>query len=181
MGAAVATDHGSRIKDQGRMVEEKQDGLDWCLGEQGQPGYRCLGPSTVIVLFYAVGCIVFGFLVSLVVMQMDRSKAKKRKRSMDQNGANLESKVDEKTRTLEEAAEAFERSENEGKFTGKKDEMRTRRMSNVSRDSRRGSMFMAGSRRDSVASIKSAKSVPGSPLVSRNTPPSPLVEGNKEP
>lgn len=89
--------------------------------------------------------------------------------------------VDEKTRTLEEAAEAFERSENEGKFTGKKDEMRTRRMSNVSRDSRRGSMFMAGSRRDSVASIKSAKSVPGSPLVSRNTPPSPLVEGDKEP
>ncbi len=52
--------------------------------------------------------------------------------------------------------------------------MRTRRMSNVSRDSRRGSMFMAGSRRDSVASIKSAKSVPGSP-------PSPLVEGDKEP
>merc|ERR1712141_357722 len=85
-------DQGSRIKDQGRMVEEKQDGLDWCLGEQGQPGYRCLGPSTVIVLFYAVGCIVFGFLVSLVVMQMDKSKAKKRKRSMDQNGANLESK-----------------------------------------------------------------------------------------
>ena len=47
----------------------------------------------MIVLFYAVGCIVFGFLVSLVVMQMDKSKAKKRKRSMDQNGANIESKV----------------------------------------------------------------------------------------
>merc|ERR1712037_462514 len=91
--AAVSTDQeriknqGSRIKDQGRMVEEKQDGLDWCLGEPGQPGYRCLGPSTVIVLFYAVGCIVFGFLVSLVVMQMDKSKAKKKKRSMDQGGA----------------------------------------------------------------------------------------------
>merc|ERR1719412_867324 len=88
------------------MAEQKQDGLDWCLGEPDQPG--CLGPSTVIVLFYAVGCIVFGFLVSLVVMQMDRSKAKKRKQSMDQNGANLESKVDEKPRTLEEAAPAAE-------------------------------------------------------------------------
>merc|ERR1719242_1457660 len=145
-------------------MESKQEGLDWCLGEKDQPGYRCLGPSTVIVLFYAVGCIVFGFLVSLVVMQMDRSKAKKRKQSMDQNGANLESKVDEKTRTLEEAAEAFERSDQEGKFTGKKDEMRTRKMSNVSK----------GSRRDSTASI------PASPLVSRNIPPSPLVEGAKE-
>merc|ERR1712051_481739 len=157
----VATDQGSRIKDQGRMVEEKQDGLDWCLGEPEQPGYRCLGPSTVIVLFYAVGCIVFGFLVGLIVMQMDKSKAKKRKQSMDQHGANLESKLDEKTRTLEEAAEAFERSEQEGKFTGKKDEMRTRKMSNVSK----------GSRRDSTASV------PASPLVSRNIP---LVEGAKE-
>jgi len=153
------------------MGEElhKQDGLDWCLGEPDQPGYRCLGPSTVIVLFYAVGCIVFGFLVGLIVMQMDKSKAKKRKRSMDQHdGANLESKVDEKTRTLEEAAEAFERSEQEGKFTGKKDEMRTRKMSNVSR----------GSRRDSAASI--TKSVPASPLLTRNIPPSPLVEGDKQ-
>ena len=52
--------------------------------------YRCLGPSTVIVLFYAVGCIVFGFLVGLIVMQMDKSKSRKRKQSMD---ANLESKV----------------------------------------------------------------------------------------
>ena len=73
-------------------------------------------------------------------------------------------KVDEKTRTLEEAAEAFERSEHDGKFTGKKDEMRTRKMSNVSK----------GSRRDSTASV------PASPLVSRNLPPSPLVEGAKE-
>ena len=72
--------------------------------------------------------------------------------------------VDEKTRTLEEAAEAFERSEHDGKFTGKKDEMRTRKMSNVSK----------GSRRDSTASV------PASPLVSRNSPPSPLVEGAKE-
>ena len=72
--------------------------------------------------------------------------------------------VDEKTRTLEEAAEAFERSEHDGKFTGKKDEMRTRKMSNVSK----------GSRRDSTASV------PASPLVSRNLPPSPLVEGAKE-
>ena len=72
--------------------------------------------------------------------------------------------VDEKTRTLEEAAEAFERSEHDGKFTGKKDEMRTRKMSNVSK----------GSRRDSTASV------PASPLVSRNIPPSPLVEGAKE-
>ena len=56
--------------------------------------FRCLGPSTVIVLFYAVGCIVFGFLVGLVVMQMDaRRKTKKRKRSTDQHGENLESKV----------------------------------------------------------------------------------------
>ena len=47
----------------------------------------------MIVLFYAVGCIVFGFLVGLIVMQMDKSKAKKRKQSMDQHGANLESKV----------------------------------------------------------------------------------------
>ena len=69
--------------------------------------------------------------------------------------------VDEKTRTLEEAAEAFERSEHDGKFTGKKDEMRTRKMSNVSK----------GSRRDSTASV------PASPLVSRNIP---LVEGAKE-
>merc|ERR1712083_126586 len=141
----------------------KDDDLDWCLGERGEPGFRCLGPSTVIVLFYAVGCIVFGFLVGLIVMQMDKSKAKKRKQSMDRHGANLESKLDEKTRTLEEAAEAFERSEQEGKFTGKKDEMRTRKMSNVSK----------GSRRDSTASI------PASPLVSRNIPPSPLVEGFK--
>ena len=73
-----------------------------------------------------------------------------------------------KTRTLEEAAEAFERSEQEGKFTGKKDEMRTRKMSNVSR----------GSRRDSTASI--TKSVPASPLLTRNIPPSPLVEGDKQ-
>merc|ERR1711910_150057 len=102
---------------------------------------------------YAVGCIVFGFLVGLVVMQMD--KKKNRKRSTDQHGENLESKVDEKTRTLEEAAEAFERSEHDGKFTGKKDEMRT-----VSK----------GSRRDSTASV------PASPLVSRNIPASPLVE-----
>merc|ERR1712203_530387 len=145
-------------------MESKQEGLDWCLGEPDQPGYRCLGPSTVIVLFYAVGCIVFGFLVGLIVMQMDKSKAKKRKQSMDQHGANLESKLDEKTRTLAEAAEAFERSEQEGKFTGKKDEMRTRKMSNVSK----------GSRRDSTASI------PASPLVSRNIPPSPLVEGDKK-
>ena len=56
------------------------------------------------------------------------------------------------------------RSEQEGKFTGKKDEMRTRKMSNVSK----------GSRRDSTASI------PASPLVSRNIPPSPLVEGDKQ-
>merc|ERR1712154_445131 len=129
-------------------MESKQEGLNWCLGEKDQPGYRCLGPSTVIVLFYAVGCIVFGFLVGLVVMQMD--KKKNRKRSTDQHGENLESKVDEKTRTLEEAAEAFERSEHDGKFTGKKDEMRTRKMSNVSK----------GSRRDSTASV------PASPLVS---------------
>merc|ERR1712130_355722 len=131
-------DQGSRIKDQGSMMGDephKQDGLDWCLGEPDEPGYRCLGPSTVIVLFYAVGCILFGFLVGLVVMQMDKSKAKKRERSMD---ANLESKVDEKTRTLEEAAEAFERSEQDGKFTGNKDEMRTRRLSNVSRGSKMG-------------------------------------------
>ena len=48
----------------------------------------------MIVLFYAVGCIVFGFLVGVIVMQMDKSKAKKRKQSMDQPaGANLESKV----------------------------------------------------------------------------------------
>ena len=72
--------------------------------------------------------------------------------------------MDEKTRTLEEAAEAFERSEHDGKFTGKKDEMRTRKMSNVSK----------GSRRDSTASV------PASPLVSRNSPPSPLGEGAKE-
>ena len=88
--------------------------------------------------------------------------------------------MDEKTRTLEEAAEAFERSEQEGKFTGKKDEMRTRKMSNVSRDSRRGSTFMAGSRRGSTASISSVKSVPASSLVNRNIPPSPLEEGDKE-
>merc|ERR1712037_737447 len=93
MGLLQRIKDQGRVTDQGRMVEGKQDGLDWCLGEQGQPGYRCLGPSTVIVLFYAVGCIIFGFLVSLVVMQMDKSKAKKRKRSMDQNGANIESKV----------------------------------------------------------------------------------------
>merc|ERR1712037_249361 len=178
MGLLQRIKDQGRVTDQGRMVEEKQDGLDWCLGEQGQPGYRCLGPSTVIVLFYAVGCIVFGFLVSLVVMQMDKSKAKKRKRSMDQNGANIESKVDAKTRTLEEATDAFERSEQDGKFTGKKDEMRTRKMSNVSRDSRRGSTFMAGSRRGSTASA--SKSVPASPLVGRNIPPSPLEEGDKE-
>merc|ERR1719201_1939663 len=65
-------------------------------------------------------------------MQMDKSKAKKRKRSMDQNGANIESKVDAKTRTLEEAVDAFERSDQDGKFTGKKEEMRTRKMSNAS-------------------------------------------------
>ena len=47
----------------------------------------------MIVLFYAVGCIDFGFLVGLIVMQMDKSKAKKRKQSMDQHGANIESKV----------------------------------------------------------------------------------------
>merc|ERR1712192_241416 len=149
---------------------QKQVGLDFCLGEPEQPGYRCLGPSTVIVLFYAVGCIVFGFLVGVIVMQMDKSKAKKRKQSMDQPGANLESKLDEKTRTLEEAAEAFERSEQEGKFTGKKDEMRTREMSNVSK----------GSRRDSTSRRNSTASIPASPLVSRNIPPSPLVEGDKQ-
>merc|ERR1719341_2476009 len=99
-------------------------------------------------------------------MQMDKSKAKKRKRSMDQNGANIESKVDAKTRTLEEAVDAFERSDQDGKFTGKKEEMRTRKMSNVSRDSRRGSTAMA------------SKSVPASPLVGRNIPPSPLEEGD---
>merc|ERR1712192_358325 len=149
---------------------QKQVGLDFCLGEPEQPGYRCLGPSTVIVLFYAVGCIVFGFLVGVIVMQMDKSKAKKRKQSMDQPGANLESKLDEKTRTLEEAAEAFERSEQEGKFTGKKDEMRTREMSNVSK----------GSRRDSTTRRISTASIPASPLFIRNIPPSPLVEGDKQ-
>ena len=86
--------------------------------------------------------------------------------------------MDEKTRTLEEAVDAFERSDQDGKFTGKKEEMRTRKMSNVSRDSRRGSTFMAGSRRGSTASA--SKSVPPSPLVGRNIPPSPLEEGDKE-
>ena len=33
---------------------------------------RCLGPSTVIVLLYTLGCIVFGFTVGLVVMVLDR-------------------------------------------------------------------------------------------------------------
>jgi len=147
------------------MGEESfEDGLDWCLGEKGQPEYRCLGPSTVIVLLYAVGCVVVGFLVGFIVMQMDKSKAKKRKQSID--GDNIENKMDKKTRTLEEATEAFERSEHDGKFTGKKEEMR--RMSHVSQGSRRGS----------VVSIQ--RSVPASPLLSRTAPPSSLVEEEKQ-
>merc|ERR1711973_225808 len=75
-----------------RMGEESfEDGLDWCLGEKGQPEYRCLGPSTVIVLLYAVGCVVVGFLVGFIVMQMDKRKAKKRKQCID--GDNIENKV----------------------------------------------------------------------------------------
>ena len=58
---------------------------------QNRPRYRCLGPSTVIVLLYAVGCVVVGFLVGFIVMQMDKSKAKKRKQSID--GDNIENKV----------------------------------------------------------------------------------------
>merc|ERR1711973_959229 len=123
-----------------RMGEESfEDGLDWCLGEKGQPEYRCLGPSTVIVLLYAVGCVVVGFLVGFIVMQMDKSKAKKRKQSID--GDNIENKMDKKTRTLEEATEAFERSEHDGKFTGKKEEMRRMsHVSNITQGSRRGSV-----------------------------------------
>ena len=61
---------------------------------QNRPRYRCLGPSTVIVLLYAVGCVVVGFLVGFIVMQMDKSKAKKRKQSID--GDNIENKVTSK-------------------------------------------------------------------------------------
>ena len=45
----------------------------------------------MIVLLYAVGCVVVGFLVGFIVMQMDKSKAKKRKQSID--GDNIENKV----------------------------------------------------------------------------------------
>ena len=48
-----------------------------------------MGPDTVIVLFYAVGCIAFGFLVGVVVMVMDKRREGRATSSRD----NLEGKV----------------------------------------------------------------------------------------
>ena len=52
----------------------------------------------MIVLLYAVGCVVVGFLVGFIVMQMDKSKARKRKQSID--GDNIENKVSVKWKLL---------------------------------------------------------------------------------
>merc|ERR1712179_248957 len=101
-----------------------EEGLDWCLGDTEHGDRRCLGPSTVIVLLYAIGCIVFGLTVGVTVMTLERRRARKRKSSLDEGA---ETKTDGRTRTMSETSElslAMDLAESEGKFTGRMDDMR---------------------------------------------------------
>ena len=43
-------------------------GLEMCINE------KCMGQDTVIVLLYAVFCVVFGFVTALLVMLADKMK-----------------------------------------------------------------------------------------------------------
>merc|ERR550519_1995261 len=106
---------------------EKLDGLDWCLGE-GTPEYRCLGSSTVIVLFYAVGCIIFGFLVGVTVMMID--KRRQRAAANNSNHEEIVNAEGKRLRTFSEKSQMSELSQaldmavKEGKFPGNRDEFR---------------------------------------------------------
>lgn len=43
-------------------------GLEMCIND------KCMGQDTVIVLLYAVFCVVFGFVTALLVMLADKMK-----------------------------------------------------------------------------------------------------------
>ena len=43
-------------------------GLEMCINN------KCMGQDTIIVLLYAVFCVVFGFVTALLVMLADRMK-----------------------------------------------------------------------------------------------------------
>ena len=43
-------------------------GLEMCINE------KCMGQDTVIVLLYAVFCVIFGFVTALLVMLADKLK-----------------------------------------------------------------------------------------------------------
>ena len=47
----------------------------------------------MIVLFYAVGCIAFGFTVGITVMMIDKQRARRKKNADDAKQTNVESKV----------------------------------------------------------------------------------------
>merc|ERR1711951_77011 len=170
-------------------TQDKTDiemGLDICVSREVSDrfpdGTKCLGEDTLMVIFFAVGCIIVGLIVCLLLMLLDSIKSKEDKKVEKTEVATDE--VDDVVRDLavEEVYRTLTKLDNLGKFTGKREDMDSpltvRRGSNVmTSHERRGSNY-GGSRPVSRSGSIVGRSPNASPMGSRKAslvPPSPLA------
>ena len=59
-------------------------GLEMCIND------KCIGQDTIIVLLYAVFCVVFGFVTALLVMLADKMKGDREESGQQSEQASAE-------------------------------------------------------------------------------------------
>ena len=66
-------------------------GLEMCIND------KCMGQDTIIVLLFAVFCVVFGFVTALLVMLADRMKGDRGESGRQSEEASAEVRIEGKT------------------------------------------------------------------------------------